>query len=79
MDGVVERCPLKGDEMTVDHEVRNDHYIRVGNAAIFGEERAGAFHELIINDELYIITYQDLLDLQEVINFAVTATQGKFP
>ena len=65
--------------MAVDHEVIDNHYIRKGNAAIFGAERQGAYSELVINDLISVFTYQDLLDLQEVIDFAVTATQGKFP
>ena len=65
--------------MAVDHEVREDHYIRSGNAAIFGEERAGAFSELVLNDTITIPTRQDLLDLQEVIDFAVSATVSNFP
>ena len=65
--------------MTVQHEVIDNHYIRVGQSAIFGAERAGEFHELVLNDVIHILTYQDLLDLKEVIDFAVTATQGKFP
>ena len=65
--------------MAVEHEVIDNHYIRVGDAAIFGAERQGAFSSLVINDEIIIYTYQQLLDLQEVIDFAVIATQGKFP
>lgn len=64
--------------MAVDHEVKEGHYIRVGRAAIYGEERAGKFKELVLNDSLIIPTFQDLLDLQEIVDFAVTATTGKF-
>ena len=65
--------------MAIDHEVIDNHYIRKGNAAIFGAERQGAYSELVLNDAIEISTYQDLLDLQEVIDFAVTSTLGKFP
>lgn len=65
--------------MAVDHEVIDNHYIRKGNAAIFGADRQGTYSELILNDKITIPTYQDLLDLQEIVDFAVTATYGKFP
>jgi hypothetical protein len=65
--------------MAVEHEVIDNHYIRKGNAAIFGAERQGSYSELVLNDAIEIPTYQDLLDLQEIIDFAVIATQGKFP
>lgn len=64
--------------MAVEHEVKEGHHIRKGKAAIFGEERAGKFKELVLNDEIVIPTRQDLLDLQEIVDFAVTATVGKF-
>ena len=65
--------------MTVEHEVIDNHYIRVGDSAIFGAERQGAFSLLVLNDAIDILDFQQLLDLQEVIDFAVIATQGKFP